>query len=172
MVGRWKLWFVNFGLRIILTFLKIQNGDPANTSQNWHVGSAKFAICWAIIEPLHYVPILPHIPSKFGHSLSMKFLFLEWAIIGQPSDKKKFTSLLWIKDFMMNFLKSVRKSGKRTSCFHGFSWQLCKQYKCNMDKKFFSETFRCICIHCQNFISVEVVVQEFGGGWFSRAGEG
>ena len=34
MVGRRKLRFVNFGLRIILTFLKIQNGDPANTSQN------------------------------------------------------------------------------------------------------------------------------------------
>ena len=52
MVGRRKLRFVNFGLRIILTFLKIRNGDPANTSQNWHVGSAKFAVRRAKIEPL------------------------------------------------------------------------------------------------------------------------
>ena len=34
MVGRRKLRFVSFGLRIILTFLKIRNGDPANTVQN------------------------------------------------------------------------------------------------------------------------------------------
>ena len=34
MVGRRKLRLMNFGLRIILTFLKIRNGDPANTSQN------------------------------------------------------------------------------------------------------------------------------------------
>ena len=52
MIGRRKLRFVNFGLRIILTFLKIRNGDPANTSQNWHVGSAKFAVRRAKIEPL------------------------------------------------------------------------------------------------------------------------
>ena len=36
---------------------------------------------------------------------------------------------------MMNFRKSVRKSGKRTSCFHGLSWQQRKQYKGNIDKK-------------------------------------
>ena len=52
MVGRRKLRFVNFGLRIILTFLKIRNSDPANTSQNWHVGSPKFAVLQAKIEPL------------------------------------------------------------------------------------------------------------------------
>ena len=34
MVGRRKLRFVNFGLRIIPTFLKLQNGDLVNTSQN------------------------------------------------------------------------------------------------------------------------------------------
>ena len=32
--------------------MKIRNGDLANTSQNWHVGSAKFAVRWAKIEPL------------------------------------------------------------------------------------------------------------------------
>ena len=52
MVGRRKLRFVNFGLRIILTFMKIRNGDPVNTSQNWHVGSAKFVVRQAKIEPL------------------------------------------------------------------------------------------------------------------------
>ena len=44
---------------------------------------------------------------------------------------------------MMNFRKSVSKSKrsvakseKRTSCFHGLSWQQGKQYKSNRDKKF------------------------------------
>ena len=38
---------------------------------------------------------------------------------------------------MMNFRKRVAKSGKRTSCFHGLSWQQRKQYKSNTDKKYF-----------------------------------
>ena len=37
---------------------------------------------------------------------------------------------------MIEFLKSVTKSGKRNSCFHGLSWQQHKQYKCNIDKIF------------------------------------
>ena len=36
---------------------------------------------------------------------------------------------------MMNFFKSLRKSAKRNSCFHGLSWQKRKQYKRNIDKK-------------------------------------
>ena len=35
---------------------------------------------------------------------------------------------------MKNFLRSVRKSGKRASSFHGLSWQQRKQYKRNIDK--------------------------------------
>ena len=42
-----------------------------------------------------------------------------------------------MKDFMMNFRKSVRKSGKRTFCFDDLSWQQRKQYQSNMDKNFF-----------------------------------
>ena len=38
---------------------------------------------------------------------------------------------------MMNFRKSVTKSGKRTSGFDGLSWKQRKQYKSNIDKKFF-----------------------------------
>ena len=75
-------------------------------------------------------------PSKFGHSLPMKFMFLEWARLGQPTAEKKLTSLPWIEDFMMNLRKSVTKSGKRTSCFDGLSWQQRKQYKSNVNKNF------------------------------------
>ena len=32
----------------------------------------------------------------------------------------------------------------------------------------FSETLRCVSIHCQNFISIEVAVQELGGGWVTQ----
>ena len=66
MVSRRKLRFVNFGLRIILTCLKIQNGRPANTSQNLHVGSVKFAIHQAKIEPLKW-------SSEFQHSILLQF---------------------------------------------------------------------------------------------------
>ena len=38
---------------------------------------------------------------------------------------------------MINFFKSVRKSAKRNSCFHGLSWQQRKQYKRHVDKKCF-----------------------------------
>ena len=38
---------------------------------------------------------------------------------------------------MMNFRKSVTKSGKRTFYFHGLSWQQRKQYKSNVDENFF-----------------------------------
>ena len=31
-------------------------------------------------------------------------------------------------------------------------------------KTFLNETLRFICIHCQNFISIEVAIQELGGG--------
>ena len=38
---------------------------------------------------------------------------------------------------MITFLKSARKSRKRNSRFHGFSWQQRKQYKRNIDKNVF-----------------------------------
>ena len=38
---------------------------------------------------------------------------------------------------MVNFRKSVTRSGKQTSCFHGLSWQPRKQYKSDIDEKFF-----------------------------------
>ena len=38
---------------------------------------------------------------------------------------------------MMSFSKSVAKSGKQTTCFHGLPGQQRKQYKCNIDKKKF-----------------------------------
>ena len=38
---------------------------------------------------------------------------------------------------MMNFIKSVRKSGKRNSCFHGLSCRQHKQYKRDIEKNFF-----------------------------------
>ena len=64
MVGRRKLRFVNFGLRIILTFLNSKQ-CPANTSQNWHVGSAKFAVRRVKIEPL--------------------MVHIEWTVLNVPS---------------------------------------------------------------------------------------
>ena len=42
---------------------------------------------------------------------------------------------------MMNFRKSVTKSGKRTFCFHGLPWQQHKQDKCNIDKNFFERPY-------------------------------
>ena len=69
---------------------------------------------------------------------------------------------------MINFRKGVKKSGKRTSCFYGLSWQQCKQYESNIEKIFW-KTLRCMCIHCQNFISTEVAVQELdGSGGFTQ----
>ena len=62
----------------------------------------------------------------------------------------------------MNFRKRVTKSGKRTSCFYGLSWQQRKQYTSNIGKKVFkrsSDTY----VSTGN-ISIEVVVQELGGG--------
>ena len=50
---------------------------------------------------------------------------------------KEIDSLLWVKDFLMNFRKRVTKSGKRTAYFHGLPWQQRKQYKSNIDKKVF-----------------------------------
>ena len=37
----------------------------------------------------------------------------------------------------MNLEKNARKSGKRSSGFHGLSWQQGKQYKRNIDKNVF-----------------------------------
>ena len=63
---------------------------------------------------------------------------------------------------MMNFRKSMRKSGKRTSSSHGFSWQQRKQYKNNTDKIFFERPSDAY-VSSQTFISIEVAVQELGG---------
>ena len=63
-------------------------------------------------------------PLKFGHFQPMKFMFLEWARLGQLTAEKKFTSLLWINDFMMNFRKSVRSLEREPPVFmvcHGNS---------------------------------------------------
>ena len=46
------------------------------------------------------------------------------------------------------------------------SWKKRKQYKNNSNKKLW-ETFRCICINCQNLISIGVASQELEGGWVS-----
>ena len=80
----------------------------------------------------HYVPILPLIPpSNFKNYLPMKFM--SWATFKQ----KEIYKFAWIKDFVMTFKRSVRKSAKRNSCFHGLSWQQCKQCKHNIDRKAF-----------------------------------
>ena len=65
-----------------------------------------------------------------------------------------------IKDFMMNFRKRVTKSGKRTSFFmacHGNSVNNTKAIA-----KIFLKILRCICIHCKNFIPIEVAVKVLG----------
>ena len=64
---------------------------------------------------------------------------------------------------MMNFRKSVTKSGKKTFCYNGLSWQQRKQDKSNIDNFFERPSDAYIYIHCQNFISIEVAVQELGG---------
>ena len=100
--------------------------------------------------------------SVFHIKLNIPFMLLEWARLGQPTNGKKFTSSLWIKDFMMNFRKSVTKRGKRTSCFHGLSWPQRKQYKNNVDKEL-SERPSDAYVSTVN-ISTVVVVQEWGVG--------
>ena len=94
----------------------------------------------ALGKKWHFFQLCPytssHLPLKFGHSLPMKFMFLEWARLGQPTDKTKLKSLQRIEDFMMNFRKSITKSGNRTSHFQGLSRQQRKRYKSNIDKTF------------------------------------
>ena len=89
---------------------------------------------WHFFSSSPYTFTLP--PSKFGRSPPMKFIVLEGSRFEQPTAKKKFTSLFWIKNFMMNFRKRVTKSGKKT-CFHGLSWQQRKEYKSNIDENIF-----------------------------------
>ena len=64
---------------------------------------------------------------------------------------------------MMNFEESVRKSKRETPVFmacHGNSVNNTTQYR-----QTFFETLRCICGHCQNFISIELAIQELVGGF-------
>ena len=72
---------------------------------------------------------------------------------------------------MVNFRKSVRKSGKRTSYFHDNCVQQCKQYKSYKDKTFLRDLqMHMYCIYCKNVSSIEVAIQElsWGGGGESR----
>ena len=86
------------------------------------------------------MPLYSHpSPLKIRALPPMKFIFLEWARLGQTTAKKKFTSLPWSKDFMMNFRESVTKSRKRTFCVHGLSWQQRKQDRNNVNKNFFGD---------------------------------
>ena len=62
---------------------------------------------------------------------------------------------------MMNFRKSVTKSGKRTYCFHGFSWQQRKRYESNTDKKFFERPSDAYVSTAK--ISFQLKVQELDG---------
>ena len=68
---------------------------------------------------------------------------------------------------MVNFGKSVRKSGKRTFYFHDNCVQQCKQYKSYKDKTFLRDLqMHMYCIYCKNVSSIEVAIQElsWGGG--------
>ena len=106
-----------------------------------------------LLRPYTYT----HLPKNSGTPSLWNLCFWNEQDFGNLQLKINLQSLPWIKDFMMNFRKRITKSKKRTSCFYGLSWEQRKQYKGNIDKK-------CMCIHCQNFISIEVAIQEFGGG--------
>ena len=63
---------------------------------------------------------------------------------------------------MMNFRKIVRKSGKRTCCFHGLSWKQRKQYKSNIDKKFFERPSDAFVSTVKISFQSEVAVHKLG----------
>ena len=74
------------------------------------------------------------------------------------------------QDFMVNFRKSVRKSGKRTSYFHDNCVQQFKQYKSYKDRTFLRDPEIHIYLNCKNVSSIEVAIQELSGG--GGGGEG